>query len=244
MFDTLAGETIKAFDRIIGLELGDVAVDGSLHKAPGGGEGTGPNPTDRAKLGWKWSICTDRARIPSAGLQTAQIATTRSCWNRPLTTPLSAVLLADIGTLWLDRGYDSNVTRERLADRDNDDAVIAKKRKTRLGSRAGEEPVDWTAPAVERTNSWLSNFGGLRPNNDRKTMHRLAQLAFAVTILLTAKPIDWRNRWSPAPAPHPLCLLDPFVGAHAQLFRRRRSGRRGGDLEVTGAEFDPSAVRR
>ncbi len=53
VFDDLVTEALAAFDRIIGLDLGDVALDGSLHKAPYGGEGTGPNPTDRAKLGWK-----------------------------------------------------------------------------------------------------------------------------------------------------------------------------------------------
>src|ERR1035437_5767415 len=31
----------------------------SLHKAPYGGEGPGPNPPDRAKIGWKWSVATD-----------------------------------------------------------------------------------------------------------------------------------------------------------------------------------------
>ena len=55
VFDAIAAEAITAFDRVIGLELSDVAVDGSLHKAPAGGEGTGKNPTDRGKLGWKWS---------------------------------------------------------------------------------------------------------------------------------------------------------------------------------------------
>ena len=49
---------------------------------------------------------------------------------------------------------------------------------------------------VERTNSWLSNFGGLRRNTDRMTVHRLAQLALAVAFLLAAKLIDWRKRWS------------------------------------------------
>jgi|tagenome__1003787_1003787.scaffolds.fasta_scaffold19410529_1 hypothetical protein len=34
----------------------DVSVDASLHKAPFGGESTGPNPTDRGKLGWNWSV--------------------------------------------------------------------------------------------------------------------------------------------------------------------------------------------
>ena len=51
--------------------------------------------------------------------------------------------------------------------------------------------------AIERTNSWLSNFGQLRRNTHRRPQHRLAQLALAVTLLLTAKLIDWRNRWSP-----------------------------------------------
>ena len=55
VFDAIATESIAAYDRIIGLDLSDVSVDGSLHKSPCGGEGTGKNPTDRAKLGWKWS---------------------------------------------------------------------------------------------------------------------------------------------------------------------------------------------
>ena len=59
VFDQLRAHALHAYDRIIGLDLAEVAIDGSLHKAPCGGEGTGPNPTDRAKLGWKWSIATD-----------------------------------------------------------------------------------------------------------------------------------------------------------------------------------------
>ena len=51
---------------------------------------------------------------------------------------------------------------------------------------------------IERTNSWLSNFGQLRRNTDRSIRHRLAQISLAVALLLTAKLIDWRDRWSPA----------------------------------------------
>jgi hypothetical protein len=49
---------------------------------------------------------------------------------------------------------------------------------------------------IERTNSWLSNFGQLRRNTDRRLVHR-PQLALAITLLLTAKLIDWRDRWTP-----------------------------------------------
>lgn len=64
VFDQVKVEALAAFDRIVGLDLDDVAVDGSLHKAPYGGEGTGPNPTDPAKLGWKWSVASERHGIP------------------------------------------------------------------------------------------------------------------------------------------------------------------------------------
>lgn len=64
VFDALVSEAIAGYDRIRGLDLSEVSVDGSIHKAPCGGEGTGPNPTDRTKLGWKWSIASEAAGIP------------------------------------------------------------------------------------------------------------------------------------------------------------------------------------
>jgi hypothetical protein len=45
VFEAIAEEAIGGYDRVIGLDLGDVSVDGSLHKSPCGGEGTGSNPT-------------------------------------------------------------------------------------------------------------------------------------------------------------------------------------------------------
>ena len=42
---------LRAYDQIIGLELGDIAVDGCITKAPCGGERAGPSPVDRRKGG-------------------------------------------------------------------------------------------------------------------------------------------------------------------------------------------------
>ena len=77
-----------------------------------------------------------------------------------------------------------------------DDVVCAKRRKRGAAAAKTTVPLGlrW---AIERTNSWLSNFGQLRRNTDRRPRHRLAQLALAIALLLTAKLIDWRNRWSP-----------------------------------------------
>ena len=197
MFDAIAVEALAAYDKIVGLDLTDVAVDGSLHKSPCGGEGTGKNPTDRAKLGWKWSIATEAHGIP--------IGWTADGANRHDSIMLAPTLddvaerglLIDVETLWLDRGYDSGVTRTRLAERGIDDAVIARRKKRTGGPSTAtkNQPMGLRWP-VERTNSWLSNYGQLRRNTDRKQLHRLAQLALAVACILTAKLIDWRNRWS------------------------------------------------
>ena len=201
VFDAIANEAICGYDRIIGLDLSDVAVDGSLQKSPCGGEGTGKNPTDRAKLGWKWSILTDRAGIPVGWTADGANRHDSLLLEATLDNAAGRGLLGEIDTLWLDRGYDSRVTRQRLASRNIIDAVIAKKRK-----RGSPEPAVKNKPMglrwpVERTNSWLSNYGQLRRNTDRRTIHRLAQLALAVALLLTAKLIDWRNRWSHHPTP-------------------------------------------
>jgi transposase len=196
VFDRIAAEAIGGYDRIIGLDLRDVAVDGSLHKSPGGGEGTGKNPTDRAKLGWKWSILTDTVGIPFGWTADGANRNDSILLAPTLDDAAARGLLADVETLWLDRGYDSAATRARLVVRGIGDAVIAKKRERGASKTPTKNlPMGLRWP-VERTNSWLSNYGQLRRNTDRKTIHRLAQLAFAVALILTAKLIDWRTRWS------------------------------------------------
>jgi transposase len=200
VFDAIATEAIAAFDKVIGLDLSEAAVDGSLHKAPAGGEGTGKNPTDRAKLGWKWSILTEKNGIPVGW--TIAGANRNDCvlLEATLASALERGLLGDIETLWLDRGYDSEVTRTHLAARGIDDTIIAKRRPRGAAKATNNLKMGLRWP-VERTNSWLSNYGQLRRNTDRKSVHRLAQLALAVALLLTAKLIDWRNRWTPDLAP-------------------------------------------
>ena len=49
------------------------------------------------------------------------------------------------------------------------------KQTTPLGMR-------WT---IERTNSWLTNYGQLRRNTDRYPHHRLAQLCLAIALIIT-----------------------------------------------------------
>jgi IS5 family transposase len=67
-------------------------------------------------------------------------------------------LLWDIETTWLDRGYDSEATRERLAERELTDAFIPKKRKRGSKAPKKNQPMGLRWP-LERINSRLSNYG-------------------------------------------------------------------------------------
>jgi hypothetical protein len=82
----------------------------------------------------------------------------------------------------LDRGYDNGVVRSLATSAGIGDLVCSKVRPR--GSAVAKKLVPlgmrW---AIERTNSWLSNFGQLRRNTDRRVVHRLAQLALAVALL-------------------------------------------------------------
>jgi hypothetical protein len=62
--EALQAAALRAYDQIIGLELGDVAVDGCLTKAPCGGERAGPSPVDRRKGELKRSLATEGYGIP------------------------------------------------------------------------------------------------------------------------------------------------------------------------------------
>lgn len=197
VFDAIRREAIDAFDRIIGLDLTEVAIDGSQHKAPYGGQGTGPNPVDRGKLGHKWSVGVDRHGIPLGWALDGANRNDVKLLDPTLDAIERLGLLVDVDTIHLDRGYDHDSTRRRMTERDLLDVNIQPRRKPGHGTRKKLVSLGlrWI---VEAANSWLSNFGQLRRNTDRRTRHRHAALCLATTILVTMKLITWRDRYSPA----------------------------------------------
>jgi transposase len=198
VFEHLVTEAIRAYDRVIGLDLSEVAIDGSLHKAPCGGEGTGPNPTDRGKTGWKWSIATDRNGVPIGWATDG--ANRNDCVLIPPT--LEDIgrrgFLQEIETLHLDRGYDNSIVRRQVTDAGIDDLVCARTR-SRGATKREKKPLPlglrWP---IERTNSWFSNFGQLRRSTDRFVAQRLAAMALVITLIITVKLVKWQKRWQPA----------------------------------------------
>lgn len=194
VFDELCRQALDAFDRIIGLDLTEVAIDGSQHKAPYGGEGTGPSPVDRGKLGHKWSIGVDRHGVPIGWALDGANRNDVKLLEPTLDAIDAHGLLVDVDTIHLDRGYDFDSLKRRLVERDLLDVNIQPRRKPGRGRRQKLVSLGlrWI---VEAANSWLANFGQLRRSTDRRTHHRHAALCLATTILITMKLITWRDRY-------------------------------------------------
>jgi transposase len=66
--EQLRRAVLGAYDRLLGLELEHLAVDGCTTKAPCGGQVAGPSPVDRRKQGLKRSVATEARGIPLAAV--------------------------------------------------------------------------------------------------------------------------------------------------------------------------------
>jgi transposase len=98
---------VEQYDRMIGLECADLALDGCITKAPRGGDKAGRSPVDRGKQGLKRSVVTEAAGVP---LHLVSAGANRH--DAPLLAPTLAGLsghgpLPPEVTVHLDRGYDS-----------------------------------------------------------------------------------------------------------------------------------------
>ena len=185
---------LEAYDRMIGLELDDLAVDGCVTKAPSGGEVAGRSPVDRGKQGLKRSLVTDGQGIP---LHLVTAGANRH--DAPLLAATLAGLdkldgLPDDVTVHLDRGYDGNPTRA-LLDALGFDGAIARKgvpAPVQAGAR-------WV---VERTHQWMNGFGKLRRCTEKRQSVVDFYLFLAAALVVLRQLIQrarHRYRWPSRP---------------------------------------------
>ncbi len=64
VMDELEEMARESYDRVVGLEFSEVAVDCCITKAPCGGEKAGRSPVDRGKRGMKRSVAVDGGASP------------------------------------------------------------------------------------------------------------------------------------------------------------------------------------
>src|SRR5918999_1240034 len=94
LMDRLRQIGLEAYDRLIGLELSEVAVDCCITKAPCGGEKAGRSPVDRGKRGVKRSTAVDGEGIPIGG-----VTAPANCHDPPLLVPTLEAAAESLGGL-------------------------------------------------------------------------------------------------------------------------------------------------
>ncbi len=194
IFDRLRLTALDAYDKMVGLDLADVAVDGCTTKAPCGGECAGRSPVDRGKGGMKRSQLSDGAGVPMATV----CAPANTVDHALLPETLDALkdfqpLPAEV-TVHLDAGYDYRPCRAALEER----GLLGQ-----IASRGTPAPIQvgkrWV---VERANSWLNDFGKLRRCTERHRACVDAYLALAAAIVTVRalRRAAWRlYRWNTRP---------------------------------------------
>jgi len=143
--DELEEMARESYDRAVGLELSEVAVDCCITKAPCRGEKAGRSPVDRGKRGMKRSVAVD-----AAGIFLGVVAAPAGRHDSPILAPTLGALETLGVPVWasvhLDRGYDSKTTRRLLEDRGLVGVISEKGKPAPLGATKR-----WV---IERTNSW------------------------------------------------------------------------------------------
>ncbi|WP_405670330.1 IS5 family transposase [Streptomyces sp. NBC_01530] len=194
-FARLKQIALESYDRIVGLVLDQIAVDGSITKAPGGGEVAGRSPVDRGKQGLKRSGMTDGYGIP---LGRALAGANRH--DSPLLAPTLDLLddlrpLPDDVTVHLDAGYDSDRTRTELGARSLHGRIAHKGEKAPIQASRRRH-------VVERTHAWQNAFHRLARCYERRATVINAFFDLADTII-TVRSLIRRarvtHRWGTRP---------------------------------------------
>jgi transposase len=97
---------LPAYDRMLGLSLDHLAVDGCTTKAPCGGQSAGPSPVDRRKQGLKRSVAVEAGGIPLAAVPAPANHRDDRLLAATLDAITTAVPLPERLTVHLDAGYD------------------------------------------------------------------------------------------------------------------------------------------
>jgi transposase len=198
VMDELEDIVWEAYDRMVGLELSEVAVDCCITKAPCGGEKAARSPVDCGKRGIKRSVAVD-----ARGLPLAVVSASANRHDSPLLPDtLDAVresgLLEEGASIRLDRGYDSGTTREKLRAR----GLIPE-----ISQKGKPAPVAATGRwIVERTNSWQNAHKKLVWCTERRSPVIDFWMAFSSVVVIVGQLVReaWtRYRWDDRPLRRP-----------------------------------------
>jgi hypothetical protein len=197
--DALEQIVRQTYDRLIGLELSDIAVDCCIKKAPCGGQKAGRSPVDRGKGGIKRSVVVDAQGIPLGSVAAAANRHDSPLLGETLDS-VEEILsgLPEPAKVHLDRAYDSELTRKRLAERDLKGVICQKGKPSPLAATNR-----WV---LERTNSWQNAHKKLVWCTERKGRVIDFWVSFSNVIIIVGRLLRkaWTHyRWEGRPTRRP-----------------------------------------
>ncbi len=184
--EALEEMTLQSYDRIIGLELSEVAVDCCVTKAPCGGQKAGRSPVDRGKRGIKRSVAVDACGIPLGVIIAPANRHDSPLLGETLDALEALGPIPEQASIHLDRAYDSKITREILERRGLIGVISEKGKPAPL--KAG---MRWV---VERTNAWHNAHKKLVWCTEREGRVIDFWVAFSSVVILVRRLI--RKAWS------------------------------------------------
>jgi transposase len=189
---------LDSYDRMIGLDLSDVAVDCCVTKAPCGGNKAGKSPVDRGKGGIKRSVVVDANGIPLGAIAAPANRHDSPLLDETLDTMEILGELPERISVHLDRAYDSETTRQKLQIR----GLLAE-----ISQKGKPAPIAATKRwVVERTNSWSNAHKKLVWCTERADPVIDFWLAFSGVIVTVGRLIrrGWTHyRWEGRPCRRP-----------------------------------------
>jgi transposase len=189
---------LGAYQRLFGLELEHLAVDGCITKAPCGGQVAGPSPVDRRKQGLKRSTVIDAGGIPLGVVAAGANRRDDGLLAATLDTLGVVGVLPERPVVHLDAGYDWQPCRQVLAER----RMVGE-----IATRGMPAPIQagrrWP---VERTHAWGNQYGKLRWCTERRRVVVGFWLALAAAAIVCGRLVHraWTSyRWDGRPRRRP-----------------------------------------
>ena len=189
VFKKLWDMGLNIYDENIGIEWEWQSVDGAMSKAPLGGDATGKNPTDRAKIGTKRSLLVDGKGIPLAIVVDGANVNDHLLLEQTLMAlnvkpGIWCQLLIFLGIfkmhLCLDKAYDNDSSYKTVSDFGYQEHISRKGSQAKAHqNQSGKKARRWV---VEAAHSWLNRFRKILVRFEKTEASYLALLHLACAI--------------------------------------------------------------
>lgn len=185
IFEKMWRIALETYDQLKGLDWEWQSIDGAITKAPLGGEATGKNPTDRSKIGTKWSLMTEANGIPVAVVSAGANIVDKQL----LESTLQAVVIEKPSPtekvnqhVCLDMGYDDIECYQVVLNRNLTPHIRSRwEEKVEKKTNQTYQSRRWV---VEVTHSWLNRFRKILVRFEKLVSRHLSLLQLACCYIV------------------------------------------------------------